>query len=435
MSLEQKVCFDAAMNGENLFISGAGGVGKSFVVGEIIKEFDSRARRFSVAASTGVAALNVGGVTIHSFLGTGLSGTVQDAKDKLGTPAANYAADRLRRLDTLIVDEVSMLSGDYLTMMDWWLRQMISNPEPFAGIQIILVGDFLQLPPVEKGEDKLEYRYAFNSPSWDLAQFKTIDLTKSYRQSDQIFINALNRVRFGEYPKEVRKVFRPCICRELDDPTFLVATNKEASTINFEKYRAHEGEEKVVKPTFAPEEEYARTFKKNESYWEDVKSKLVRNSLTDSPLRLKEGVPVLILKNNREKGYVNGQRGTVERIDCAKNGEIIGVSVRLLDGDTVTIEREVWEFKNANKRVMASMHHFPLRLGWALTIHKSQGLTLDNVEVDLSRGFAPGQAYVALSRMKSLEGLALSDAIDPSIVRADPDIVRFYDEARIAAKV
>ena len=260
LSNEQKICFDAAMGGDNLFISGAGGVGKSFVVGEIIKEFDARERKFSVAASTGVAALNVGGVTIHSYLGTGIAGNVEEAKEKLGTKQADYASDRLRHLHTLIVDEVSMLSGDYLTMMDWWLRQMLSNPEPFGGIQIILVGDFLQLPPVEKGEDKLEYRYAFNSPSWKLANFRTIDLTKSFRQQDQIFINALNRVRFGEWKKEVRKVFRPCIGRELDEPTFLVATNKEASTINFEKYRAHEGEEQTVKPTFAPDEDYVHTF-------------------------------------------------------------------------------------------------------------------------------------------------------------------------------
>jgi ATP-dependent DNA helicase PIF1 len=286
-------------------------------------------------------------------------------------------------------------------------------------LQIIFCGDFLQLPPVEKGEDKREYRFAIDSPSWERAELKTIDLERSYRQEDQTFVNALNRVRFGEYTKDIRKVFRPCIGRELEEPTHLVATNKEADQINFDKLKGHPGEAFYAKPSFAVFTKYSK----------GVKEKMVRNSLTDSPLCLKIGVPVLLLKNHREGMYVNGSRGIVKRL-TQKDGQISSILITLDTGEDAIVEKEEWQQVDGDQRVQATMTHFPVRLGWALTIHKSQGLTLDNVEIDLSRGFACGQAYVALSRMRSLEGLSLTIPIDPSIVRAEPRLVEFYDKAR-----
>ena len=419
LSTEQKRCFDAAMSGQNLFVSGPGGVGKSFVIKRILEEFSARQHKFRIAASTGVAALNVGGSTIHALLGTRLAGTIKEAKEYHGTNAMQKAQNRLNFIQTLIVDEVSMLSGDYITMMDWWLQQVRSNYKPFGGLQIILCGDFLQLPPVEKG-NKAEYRFAIDSPSWEKAKMETIDLQRSFRQEDQTFVNALNRVRFGEYTKEIRKIFRPCIGRELVEPTHLVATNKEADQINFDKLRAHPGEEIQSKPTF-------QFFTK---YQKGIPEKMVRNSLTDSPLSLKVGVPVLLLKNHKEGRYVNGSRGIVKNISQHKD-EITSILVTLDTGEDIIVEKEEWEQVDGDQRVQAIMTHFPVRLGWALTIHKSQGLTLDNVEIDLSKGFACGQAYVALSRMRSLEGLSLTIPIDPSIVRAEPRLVEFYDKARV----
>jgi ATP-dependent DNA helicase PIF1 len=423
MSTEQKECFDAAMGGRNLFISGPGGVGKSFVLREIIEEFKARGQKFRIAASTGVAALNVGGSTIHSLLGTRLSGNIKDCKQHLGTQTMQRAQYRLNFVKTIIIDEISMLSGDYISMIDFWLQQVRSNPEPFGGCQMIFCGDFLQLPPVEKKGDASEFRFAIDSPSWLSADLKTVDLIKSFRQEDQTFVNALNRVRFGEYTKDIRKVFRPCIGRELDEPTHLVATNKEADQINFDKLRDHPGEEISSKPTFTMMTKYT----------DGVKEKMVRDSLTDSPLCLKVGVPVLLLKNHREGLYINGSRGIVETLHQYEHGEISSIVVKLDTGDTVEVGKEEWERVDGDHRVVATMSHFPVRLGWALTIHKSQGLTLDNVEIDLSHGFACGQAYVALSRLKSLEGLALTIPIDPSIVKAEPRLVEFYDKARVKA--
>ncbi len=421
MSIEQKDCFDEAMSGRSLFISGPGGVGKSFVLGAIIEEFKTRGHKFRVSASTGVAALNVGGSTIHSLLGTRLSGNIKDCKQHLGTRTMQKAQYRLNFVKTIIIDEISMLSGDYISMIDFWLQQVRSNPEPFGGCQMIFCGDFLQLPPVEKKGDTPEFRFAMDSPSWAAADLKTVDLTRSFRQEDQTFVNALNRVRFGEYTKDIRKVFRPCIGRELEEPTHLVATNKEADQINFEKLRDHPGEEISSKPTFNMMTRYT----------EGVKEKMVRDSLTDSPLCLKVGVPVLLLKNHREGLYVNGSRGLVQHLRQHAHGEISSIVVKLDTGETVEVQQEEWERVDGDQRVIATMAHFPIRLGWALTIHKSQGLTLDNVEIDLSSGFACGQAYVALSRLRSLEGLSLTIPIDPSIVRAEPRIVEFYDKARV----
>jgi ATP-dependent exoDNAse (exonuclease V) alpha subunit len=314
-----------------------------------------------------------------------------------------------------------MLSGDYITMIDFWLQSIRSNPEPFGGTQMIFCGDLLQLSPVEKGAAP-KFRFAIDSPSWMNANIVTIDLTRSYRQADQVFFNALNRVRFGDYSKPIRKVFRPCIGRELVAPTHLVATNKEADDINFHNLQEHPGEMFSAKPIFQTKVRYDP---------EGLKAKMIRDSLTDSPLLLKTGVPVLLLKNHREGLYVNGSRGIVDFVHVQAHGEIEAVDVILDTDETIRVTKEEWERVDGDGRILATMQHFPIRLGWALTIHKSQGLTLDNVEIDLSKGFAAGQAYVALSRLRSLEGLSLTVPIEPSIVWAEPRLVEFYDKAAL----
>jgi ATP-dependent DNA helicase PIF1 len=205
----------------------------------------------------------------------------------------------------------------------------------------------------------------------------------------------------------------------------LVCTNKEADEINFARLLAHEGTEYTSKPQFSIEKLY---IKKNSDWSSELKAKMAKDSLTDNPLRIKVGVPVLLLKNHIDLLYVNGTRGIVDSVKLFENGEIDSISVKLADGSVIVVHKEEYVKFNGDAEVEAKMRHFPMRLGWALTIHKSQGLTLDNVEIDLGRGFAYGQAYVALSRMKSLEGLALTDAIDPSIVKADPELVEFYDK-------
>jgi ATP-dependent DNA helicase PIF1 len=425
LNYEQKVCFDAAMTGQNVFISGPGGVGKSFVLRAITEEFKLRNRRYRVTASTGVAALNVGGVTIHSMLSTGICGSISQVQPLLGTKPFHRAMERLQWVETIIVDEVSMLSGDYIQMLDFWLKQVRSSTVPFGGCQMIFCGDFLQLPPVEKREEKAQYQYAFQSPAWKEGNFKEVDMHFSWRQEDQTFVNALNIVRFGKYPKDVRKLLRPCIGRELDMPTHLVCTNKEADEINFARLLAHEGTEYTAKPLFSIEKNY---IKSRPEWASELKAKMAKDSLTDNPLRIKVGVPVLLLKNHVELLYVNGTRGIVDSVKLFEHGEIDSISVKLADGSVIEVRKEEYIKFNGDAEVEAKMRHFPMRLGWALTIHKSQGLTLDNVEIDLGRGFAYGQAYVALSRMKSLEGLALTDAINPSIVKADPELVDFYDK-------
>jgi ATP-dependent DNA helicase PIF1 len=425
LNYEQKVCFDAAMTGQNVFISGPGGVGKSFVLRAITEEFKLRSRKYRVTASTGVAALNVGGITIHSLLSTGISGSISQVKPLLGTRQFHRAMERLQWVETIIVDEVSMLSGDYIQMLDFWLKQVRSSSDPFGGCQMIFCGDFLQLPPVEKREEKAQYQYAFQSPAWKEAEFKEVDMHFSWRQEDQSFVNALNTVRFGKYPKDVRKLLRPCIGRELDMPTHLVCTNKEADEINFARLLAHKGTEYTSKPLFVIEKAY---IKSKPDWASELKAKMAKDSLTDNPLRIKVGVPVLLLKNHSDLQYVNGTRGIVDEVKVFEHGEIDFIAVKLDDGSVIQVHKEEYTKFNGDGEREAFMRHFPMRLGWALTIHKSQGLTLDNVEIDLGRGFAYGQAYVALSRMKSLEGLALTDAIDPSIVKADPELVDFYDK-------
>lgn len=411
LSDQQREAAQAVLDGANLFLSGPGGTGKSYALGVALDELRAGGRRVQVTASTGIAAINVGGCTIHRALGTKLAGHEKHVKSAWPHPKV---ADNLRYLDTLIVDEVSMLSGDYLGMMNYWLQKVRDSDEPFGGVQVVLVGDLLQLPPVDKDRSH-EHSFVFQHPAWEKAQLETYDLTRSFRQDDADFVRVLNEIRMGNVSEEAVEMFAPCVGRELDRPTRLLPTNREVNDVN----RAELAQLETPAVKYQAKITVAKDRNGQELSW--ARKGIIRDVIADETLVLKVGAPVMMLKNDRDRAYVNGSRGVVLE---AHPDEIV---VELDTGGVVYVRRAEWEMKdNDGTKVLATFAQIPVRLAWAITIHKSQGMTLERARVDLAHAFAPGQAYVALSRMKTLEGLCLAQPLSQRSVRAHPDIVAFY---------
>lgn len=374
---------------ENVCLTGPGGTGKSFRTRRMIA---SDPGRFSVTASTGIAALNIGGLTLHRWSGMMLGPqngqTDEDYLDHLMednrfTVRAGF--NRIRSAQSLVIDEVSMLNGRTLDFLDFLCKRLRRDPRPFGGIQMIVTGDFLQLPPVTKTG---HYDWAFESRAWKEAGFKVIQLTKIHRQDDAAFVQALSEFRFGRVTGKNARLLRSRVARFPDaNLTRLFTHNAQVDKWNAYRLGEIESELKIFEAVLTGPE-HQQQF-------------LINNLLTPQRLELKRGVRVMFTVNSAEGGYVNGQTGIVADFTF---GRILVDT----EGRQIAVEPFIWSYDNRDKR-SATFSQFPLRLSYALTIHKSQGLTLDSAYIDVRAAREPGQAYVALSRLRSLSGLHLKD--------------------------
>lgn len=408
---EQDLAITKAKLGHNLFITGSGGVGKSVVIRELESIFKDTA---ILVAPTGIAALNIGGTTLHSIFS--LPFTIATESDYYSTN--KKAQDLFRYNDnvkTIIIDEISMVRADYFICIDRKLKHLKSNDLPFGGLQVIVVGDFYQLSPVLKpSAQETFYKinssiYCFDTDEWDEAKFQIIQLNKIMRQSDEVTIRAFNSIRKGlNYKKTIEWLNKKCKDNNhTDDDIILSTTNRNVESLNHEKFNEIDGE----------------IF----TYYSSTTGKF-KEEPVPSELQLKVGCKVLICANNHQSGYVNGQTGIVER--CHEEY----ISVRLLKSNNlVFIQKHTWnEYSYStvdgklSKDITGTYLQFPLKLGYALTIHKCQGMTLDNCHIDLGRGaFAHGQTYVALSRIKDLNNLTLERPIYESDIIVDKDVKEF----------
>lgn len=417
---DQQRAYDLALAGGNLLISGPAGTGKSFLLHRIVEDLRRRGRMVAVTASTGVAAINVGGGTIHSYLGTKLCGSVDDLRAGKFFPNAKVIG-RLSGLNVLVIDEISMLTGDYLDMASGWVRFArersghAKGRPPFGGVQVILCGDFLQLPPVQMPNSRIARLHAFEAECWKDMGIAPVLLRDNFRQSEGEFVRHLLDLREGRVTDAGRAFFAPCVGRQLRDATQLVPHNATAASINARRLAGLPGQAFQHNATFS-----------GDPRWYDA---LKDRTIAEPTLVLKRGAPVILLKNNRELGIVNGMRG---RVSSVISGE---VRVRLAGRRVVRLGIEKWEMKDADdpNKVLATMHQYPVKLAWALTIHKSQGMTLDRVDCSLDGVFETGHAYVAISRVRRVGGLALDNYLGPRQVRASDAAVRFYRDAFGAA--
>jgi len=393
-------------------LTGSAGTGKTFLLNKYITYLRERGVKPAIVAPTGIAASHLGGTTIHSFFGIGLQEEVSDehVNDLL---YRKYLHNRLKKLQVLIIDEVSMVSPQLFESIDKILRAFKYSREPFGGVQIILAGDFFQLPPVSTSGQ--EVRFAWQTALWQNSNLRVCYLEEKYRQDDLELINILDEIRSGEVSEESWEVLRSCYRREIDGKfkiTRLYTHNVDVDRIN---------KEELAKITDEPVIFEAQTKGAKKQV-----EKIFNGSLVAEQVEMKKGAVVIFIKNNFEKGYTNGTLGRV--VDFTDENHYKGAGwpvVEIFSGEEIVVDYEDWVIENDKGEVKASVRQIPLRLAWAITIHKSQGMTLDAAEIDLSKTFEVGQGYVALSRIKSVEGLRLLGMnevalqVDPLVAEAD----------------
>lgn len=418
---------DSISSGENVFLTGPGGCGKTYTIHEIYNHFTIRNVRLGLCATTGIAAKNLhkqeDGIfasTFHSFFGIGLA---QGSFDKILESVQNnkYACKRIKNSTILILDEVSMLGGKLFETVDKITRIIRKSDRVFGGMQIIFAGDFLQLSPVKDG-------WVFKSEMWRELQFKTFIFESPKRYSDTRWFELLLRVRNGTptdndikklysrvkaYDK-LMKIFRNATPDELKmmiRPTMLYSKKIDVEGENERELAKLPG--KCITLT-STDTFVQRKVRKKRDYYVGLLDDMIA-----SVISLKVGAQVMLRKNlDVEAGLVNGSRGVV--VDISPDA----VLVRFLCGNVIRIIRH--EYSAGDKYARISRDQFPLSLAWACTIHKSQSLTLDTVSCDLgSSVFAEGQSYVAMSRVRSITGLFLKD-FDPRSIQACPEALEFY---------
>ncbi len=422
LSAEQQKVYDILENSnDNAYITGKAGTGKSL----LLEYFVSHTRKtVAVVAPTGIAALNVGGMTIHSFFKF-----APDVVDPKKINVDYKTREILRNIDAIVIDEVSMIRVDLMEGISAKLQIARRDDRPFGGCQMIMFGDLYQLPPVVTDGQLHRYFnhtyggiYFFNAPSIEKTNLQIYELGNIFRQKDPEFRSILNSIRNGDGSPEVLSKLNVRTGVEIPETGFvtLAGTNNTVSRINHKKLDALEGSEKVYEAQITG----------------DIKQSAFP---TERQLRLKVGAQVMMLKNDTEKPrrWVNGTLGVVIRLSTD--------SIRVnIDGVEHTVNRETWqkiryeydhEERKLKKIPVSEFTQLPVRLAWAITIHKSQGQTYESVAVDMSDGaFAHGQTYVALSRCKSMDGLHLTTAIRREDIIVDDEIVEFMQQAKVVGR-
>ncbi len=423
-----------------IFLTGKAGTGKTTFL-KYLKEVTEK--EMVVLAPTGVAAINAGGQTIHSFFqippsiytpdDPRLSTKINDENDEDSGKSIyetfRYRHEKLKlinEMELLIIDEVSMVRADLLDVIDRILRVYRDCPLPFGGVQVLLIGDVFQLPPVvTSNEQKILYRFYdseffFSARVMGEIPLRYIELKKIYRQSDNTFIDLLNRVRENKMLSSdfqyFRSIYKPCLS-PVNNRNYitLATTNAIVDSINREHLYAIQREEQHYQARITGE------FSE-------------KDYPTEENLTLKVGAQVMLLKNDNERRYFNGKIGTITRLE----EDEIYVSIEYDDDlpEDVMIKRGDWNnvrYKyNEEKRcieeeIIGTFSQFPVRLAWAITVHKSQGLTFEKVIADIGDSFSAGQVYVALSRCTSLDGLILTSMITPASIKTDPRVMRFTE--------
>lgn len=387
-------------SGQSVLLTGAAGSGKTYVLNKFIRMARADGKKVAVTATTGLAATHLSGTTIHAWCGIGIRDELPGNFYQSLSEARKKA---LTQADILILDEVSMLHDFRLDMVDHALQLARLNSEPFGGMQVVLCGDFFQLPPVNR-RDSRQGGFITESKVWQTADFAVCYLHEQHRQlGDGEFTAILNAIRSGGVSAGQLAVLQARIGATMDEhvtPTRLHTTNMDVDTVNQRALDALPGDTHIFDMTTSGKANYVE--------------QLMRSCLAPKELHLKKNALVMCIKNSLDMRYANGSLGTVIGFDSDTGFP----EVELLNGRTLTITPDSWELMDGDTR-RAQLTQLPLRLAWAITIHKSQGMTLDAARIDLSRAFVEGMGYVALSRVRSLQYLVLQ-GLNSMALRVSP---------------
>lgn len=455
--MTQQEAFDILKLGHNVFLTGSAGSGKTYLLNQYIDYLRLYKVPVGITASTGIAATHIGGTTIHSWSGMGIKDSL-DERELADLLKRSYLRNRFAHTKVLIIDEISMLHNYRLDMVNKICQTFLKNRNPFGGMQLIMCGDFFQLPPVTRIEPKKSVilersdngaieshesgneilsrslplqddknsEFVYNSKVWDEMNLQVCYIDEQYRQSDKTFLRVLNDIRRNDVNEMTVEALSERLDKQVEGytrPTRLFTHNKDVDAINKQHLEELNGQP----------HEYFMSWRGSLGLTEILK----KSCLAPEVLTLKKGAQVMFVKNNYEVGYVNGTLGEV--IDFDKDDHPI---VRTFDGNELVVKQASWEVKEpgtslhpaSQDQVVAAISQFPLRLAWAITVHKSQGMSLDAAEVDLSRSFVPGMGYVALSRVRSLSGLRLMGMnqmalqVNPQVAEMDKEFMRRSDE-------
>jgi len=388
-------------SGVNVFLTGSAGTGKTFLLNQFVSYLKKAKIKVAVTASTGIAATHLEGRTIHSWSGIGIRKDMDEKAIKRLVKNKNLYK-KIRKTKVLIIDEISMFDADRLDLVDRICKKIREPFLPFGGIQTIVCGDFFQLPPINRGQKP---RFAYESSVWRNSDIKVCYLRKQFRQNDLEFTNILNKIRLNKAGQEELNLLKTRLYKSINSsikPTQLYTHNINVDKIN--------------------DYELSRIPKKEMTYYmtsygnKDLVDFLKKSCLSPEELKLRVGAIVMFVKNNFDAGYVNGTLGKV--IDYDDNEYPV---IKIKSGRKIIASPSSWTIEEDDK-VIASIKQIPLRLAWAITVHKSQGMSLDTAEIDLSKSFECGMGYVALSRVRTLDNIKLM-GINQLALKVNSEIV------------
>ena len=383
--MNQSLAFDIMLSGESVFLTGPAGTGKTFLLNKFIKKAKKIGKKVSVTATTGIAATHLNGNTIHSWSGIGINNHLDSGFiDRL----SKSRKEIIQKTDILIIDEISMLHDYRLDMVDEVCKKVRKNNLPFGGLQVVFSGDFFQLPPINRENNEKSF-FAIFSKSWQELNPVICYLTEQFRQDDEDLNRVLNYIRDGNESEDIVSMLLARIGKEPEIVvTELHTTNFDVDSIN----------NNMLDKIDSEETQYSWSTTGSKNYLDN----LSKSILAPEILRLKTGALVMAVKNSTDKKFVNGSLGVVIGFMPGNNYPII----KFNNGNELAVFPESWELRDGDKK-LAIVTQVPLRLAWAITIHKAQGMTLDGAVIDLRKAFVEGMGYVALSRLKNLDSLFL----------------------------
>lgn len=405
LSPEQSSALELLRSGENVFLTGGAGSGKSYLIRHFLKEIDLK--EMPILASTGAAAVLLGGRTFHSFFGLGIMEGGPDSTFERAKKDKKLLT-RLRNIEGFIVDEISMIPGQALMIAEALAQLARDSRLPWGGLRVIVVGDFAQLPPVTQTGQR---DWCFLNNVWEQSGFQSVQLSHNQRVVDNEFLDVLSDVRQGLSSERVRDFLNSRVkTHDEEDPgTRLFGRKMFAEKFNLKKLSDIPDEEVLIDSIYFGQEKHIQI--------------LMKSAPVPQKLSLKLNCRVMFLQNDPQRRWVNGTRGYVTDIEADK------IIVRKDSGREVQVDKSSFALQDAEGNILASVIQFPLTLAYATTIHKSQGATLDDLWCDLSSLWEPGQAYVALSRLRTGEGLNLIGWKPRSII-VDPLVLNFYHQLK-----
>ena len=390
--MKQETALKLMKAGESVFLTGSAGAGKTYTLNQYINYLKARKVPVAITASTGIAATHMNGMTIHTWAGIGIKDALSD-DDLKRMKERKYLKEHLENAQVLIIDEISMLHAKQLNLVNQVLKYFKESDEAFGGIQVIAAGDFFQLPPVGRNDEKNRDKFCFMSNAWVEAKFRVCYLTEQHRQDDSALNDILNAIRAQDIRPEHIRALQQTKKQDIGETfTRLYTHNMDVDNINYQHLNEIKGDG----------HQFVAVTGGNDKLIETLKSSV----RAPEELTLKLHAKVMFVKNNFDMGYINGSMGEVIGFEEDDQHGILP-KVRMTDGTVMLVEPETWSVDNDAGKTIASLQQVPLRLAWAITIHKSQGMTLAAAEINLSHTFEKGQGYVALSRLKSINGLRL----------------------------